>query len=574
VVKARVVVFKGAGRQSTQESVDYLEREGVDQHGNRGQLYGATTDLADGDAFAKRSANDRHQFRFIVSPEDGVAINDLKSYTRELMAQMERDLGTRLDWVAVDHWDTDDPHTHILLRGKDQDGKDLVIARDYISHGMRLRAVEIATDWLGQRTELEIRTSLTREVKQERWTSLDRSIQELVRDGVADLRRPPRDSHGRFRHSLLIGRLDRLVEMGLATKIERGVWAVAPRAETTLRAMGERGDIIRKMQRAFSAADRDYVIFDPARTGGRVTGRVAAKGLVDELHERGYLVVDGVDGRAHYVELPPNADLGNFPAGSVVTVRAGADPRPADRAIAAVAEDGVYRTDRHLAQVLASERNPEAFVQAHERRLEALRRVGITERVQEGVWRVPLDLVERGRAYDAKRAQGALVDVRSELSIRKQTKAIGVTWLDRQLVGGAEALAPKGFGADVRQMLAEREMFLVEQGMAERRGQRVVFMRDLLANLRARDVEQAARAIATETGLLHRPVTDGQPVSGVYNRSISLVSGRFAVLEDGVGFSLVPWRPFIEKRLGQSLSAVVRGEHASWDLGRQRGVGI
>lgn len=265
MVKARVVVFKGAGRQSTQESVDYLEREGVDQHGNRGQLYDATTDLADGDAFAKRSANDRHQFRFIVSPEDGVAIADLRSYTRELMAQMERDLGTRLDWVAVDHWDTDDPHTHILLRGKDQDGKDLVIARDYISHGMRLRAAEIATDWLGQRTELEIRESLAREVKQERWTSLDRNIQELVRDGVADLRRPSRDSPGRFRHPLLIGRLDRLVEMGLATKVEPGVWAVSSRAEPTLRTMGERGDIIRKMQRAFSVADRDYVIFDATR---------------------------------------------------------------------------------------------------------------------------------------------------------------------------------------------------------------------------------------------------------------------------------------------------------------------
>jgi hypothetical protein len=123
-------------------------------------------------------------------------------------------------------------------------------------------------------------------------------------------------------------------------------------------------------------------------------------------------------------------------------------------------------------------------------------------------------------------------------------------------------------------MLAEREKFLVEHGLAERRGQRVFFMRDLLANLRARDVEQAARAIATETGLIHRPVTDEQPVSGVYSRSIALVSGRFAILEDGVGFSLVPWRPFIEKRLGQSLSAIVRGEHASWDLGRQRGVGI
>jgi hypothetical protein len=336
--------------------------------------------------------------------------------------------------------------------------------------------------------------------------------------------------------------------------------------------MGERGDIIRTTQRAFSARDREYIIFDPTRPTGRVTGRVAAKGLVDELHERGYLIVDGIDGRAHYVALPANADLAAFPQGSVVTVRAGADARPADHTIAAVSEGGIYRADQHLAQARAHERNPEAFVQAHVRRLESLRRDGIVERVEEGVWSVPPDLIERGRDYDVRRTQGALVDLRSELSITQQVRAIGVTWLDRQLVGRPEALAPKGFGAEVRQTLADREMFLVEQGFAQRRGQRVVLMRDLLASLRARDVEQAARVIETDSGLVYRPITDGQTVSGVYKQSVALVSGRFAMLEDGVGFSLVPWRPFVDKRIGQSMSAVVHGEHASWELGRQRGI--
>ena len=570
LVKSRLVVFNGRGRQSTADHEDYVEREGVDRDGGRGQLYGASTDHADGDAFAERCAEDRHQFRFIVSPEDATQIDDLKTYTRELMAQMERDLGTRLDWVAVNHWDTDNPHTHILLRGKDQNGRDLVIARDYLSHGMRLRAAEIATQWLGPRTELEIRESLTREVQQERWTSLDRNIQQRLRDGIADLRQQPRDTQDRFRHTLLVGRLDRLVEMGLAGKVEPGVWTVAPQAEATLRAMGERGDIIRTMQHAFSARDRDHVIFDPTRPDSRVTGRVATKGLVDELHERGYLIIDGVDGRAHYVALPANVDLAGFPVGSVVTVRAGVDARPADRTIAAVAQGGIYRADQHLAHARTHERNPEAFVQAHVRRLESLRRVGIVERVEEGVWRVPPDFVERGRTFDAKRTQGPVMDLRSELSIHQQVRAMGVTWLDRQLVGMPEALALKGFGVEVRQTLAKREMFLVEQGFAERRGQRVILMGDLLATLRARDIEQAARAIEAESGLAHRPTADGQTVSGVYKRSVSLVSGRFAMLEDGVGFSLVPWRPFIDKRVGQSMTAVVRGEYASWEVGRRQ----
>lgn len=573
VIKARLVVFQGRGRQSTEDAEDYIEREGVDRDGGRGQPYGALTDHADGDAFAQRCAEDRHQFRFIVSPEDATQIDDLNAYTRELMAQMERDLGTRLDWVAVNHWDTDDPHTHILLRGKDQSRRDLVIAREYISHGMRLRAAEIATQWLGPRTELEIRESLTREVRQERWTSLDRSIQhEHLRNGVADLRLQPSGKSDRFRHTLLIGRLDRLVDMGLATKMEPGVWTVAPQAEATLRAMGERGDIIRTMQRAFSVRDREQAIFDPTRSGSRVTGRLVAKGLADELHERGYLIVDGVDGRAHYVALPANSDLAAFPQGSVVTVRGGADARPADCTIAEVVEGGIYRVDQHLAHARTRERNPEAFVQAHVRRLESLRRAGIVERVEEGVWRVPPDLVEQGRAFDARRTPGALVDLRSDLSVTQQVRAIGVTWLDRQLVGAPEVLAPKGFGAEVRQALAERETFLVEQGFAERRGQRVVLMRDLLATLRARDLEQAAHSIEADSGLVYRPAADGRTVSGVYTRSVALVSGRFAMLEEGVGFSLVPWRPLIDKRVGRSVSAIVRGGLVSWHVGRQRDV--
>src|SRR5579862_6036728 len=129
VIKSRIVVFQGRGRQSTRDHKRYLEREGVDRQGGPGQLYDASTDQADGDAFAERTAQDRHQFRFIVSPEDARMIDDLKSYTRELLKEMERDLRMGLDWVAVDHWDTDNPHTHILLRGKHERGEDLVLAR-------------------------------------------------------------------------------------------------------------------------------------------------------------------------------------------------------------------------------------------------------------------------------------------------------------------------------------------------------------------------------------------------------------------------------------------------------------
>jgi type IV secretory pathway VirD2 relaxase len=577
IIKTRLVVAKRSSPRSTARHLRYIERDGVTREGGPGRVYGPAKDDVDAKAFEERVRDDRHQFRFIVSPEDAVEIGDLKAFTRELMAQVERDLGTRLDWVAVDHWDTEHPHTHIVLRGADESGRDLIIAREYISRGMRLRSSELATEWLGERTDREIRAALNREVNQERWTSLDREIQGQAQEGAIDLRADAIDVEGRHRRALLIGRLDRLADMGLAEKAEPGVWQLHPDVEPTLRAMGERGDIIRTMQRAFTREQREYVIVNPVRMPAPIVGRIAAKGLADELNDRAYLIVDGIDGRAHYAALATSVDSADLPVGGIVEVRGASDPRAADRTIAAVADQGLYKTSTHLALAKADARtdqDPEGFVEAHVRRLEALRRARIVERIAEGIWQVPDDLPERGRRYDAERADGALVELRSHLAIKQQVRAMGATWLDRQLLSGSEGLLLQSFGAQVKEALRDREVFLVEQGLAERRGQRIVLARNLLGTLRSRELQATGAAIESETGLTYRGVVDGERVAGVYRRSLMLASGRFAMLDDGMGFALVPWRPVVERRLGQSVSALVRGEHVSWEFGRKLGLSI
>ena len=173
-VKARVVKLnpqRGAarGRQFVSAGAldahpRYLERDGVTKDGAKGQVYSGERDAADGRAFLERGRDDRHQFRFIVSSEDGVELSDLRTITRDLMQQMETDLGTKLDWIAVDHHNTGHPHTHILLRGVAEDGKTLNIAGDYIAHGVRERASEIVTRELGRQSELEVTKQLEREV--------------------------------------------------------------------------------------------------------------------------------------------------------------------------------------------------------------------------------------------------------------------------------------------------------------------------------------------------------------------------------------------------------------------------
>jgi type IV secretory pathway VirD2 relaxase len=135
IVKASIVRLSGKGAAAAAAHLRYLQRDGTTRDGERGTLYGRDEDAVDAKAFQGRGAGDRHQFRFIVSPEDGDQYEDLKPLTRRLMERMEQDLGTKLDWVAVDHFNTGHPHTHILVRGKDDGGKDLVIAKDYMTRG-------------------------------------------------------------------------------------------------------------------------------------------------------------------------------------------------------------------------------------------------------------------------------------------------------------------------------------------------------------------------------------------------------------------------------------------------------
>ncbi len=576
-IKTLLVNQRNASPQSLAKHLRYIERDGTGRDGEPGRAYGPQTDEADLDAFKERAADNRHHFRFIVSPEDGAELDDLRTYTRHLGNRMEADLGTRLDWVAVDHWNTDNPHTHLIVRGRDDTGKDLIIAGDYIAHGFRHRAAELATEWLGPRTELEIQQTLQREVEQERWTSLDRTLQrEANDDGRVQIERfnEPTLQGQRL---LLIGRLQRLQRMGLADETQPGTWTVHGDAEKTLRVLGERGDIIRTLQRTMSGQPRELAVFEPGDDGRSIVGRVAGKGLADELHDRGYLVIDGVDGKAHYVALNARDELANYPSGAVVEVRGSAAVRAADKNIVALASDGLYRTDHHLAieQGRAKPgRDPQEVVAAHVRRLEALRRAGIVERVADGLWKVPNDLAERGRQFDGQRLGGVAVELKSHLPIERQARVIGATWLDQQLIGSGRGLGDLGFGAETKQAMQQRTDFLIGKGLAEKRGQRVILARNLLGTLRNLELVQAAKDIATDTGLAHLPVADGQRVAGIYRRSVMLASGRYAMLDDGMGFSLVPWQPVIEQRLGQQIAATVCGGGVSWEIGRQRGPGI
>jgi hypothetical protein len=184
IVKARYTRIVGGDLGAARAHMKYIVRDGVTREGAPGRLYDANGDDADGSAFLDRCETDPHQFRFVVSADEGTRLADLKPFIRDLLSQMERDLDTKLDWVAVDHFNTGHPHTHIVIRGRDVNGEELVMARDYVSHGVRGRAQALITLELGPETEVERVQKLFNEVGQERLTRLDRSLIAGAKDGI------------------------------------------------------------------------------------------------------------------------------------------------------------------------------------------------------------------------------------------------------------------------------------------------------------------------------------------------------------------------------------------------------
>ena len=306
IVKARYTRQRAGELGVVRAHLRYIQRDGVTRDGHPGRLYDARNDDAEAQAFLERSAHDPHQFRFIVSPEDSERLTDLKPVIRDLMQQMERDLGTKLDWIAVDHFNTGHPHTHVVVRGRDDRGQDLVMARDYIGHGIRARAQDLVTLELGPETEIERFAKLTREVVQERLTLIDRALIGRAKDNVLAITSADAADHAR--HPLRVGRLKTLERMGLAQERRPGVWQLDAELDGKLRRLGERADKIKMMQRALTEAGLDrsaagFALFDRGTRRQALVGKVVGVGFVDEITDRHYVVVDGADARVHYVEL-------------------------------------------------------------------------------------------------------------------------------------------------------------------------------------------------------------------------------------------------------------------------------
>lgn len=571
VVKTRLAALRGKGLGAARAHLHYIQRDGVTREGQPGELYGPENERVHGKDFLERSRGDRHQFRFIVSAEDGDRFDDLKPVIRRLMEQVSDDLGTKLDWVAVDHFNTGHPHTHIVLRGVDDQARDLVIAREYIAHGFRERAAEIVSLELGPRSEHEIETQLRMEIEQERLTSLDRRLigrmneEHVVAPSVADP----------LFHSLEVGRLRSLERMGLAEDRGDGRWELGEDMEATLRTMAERGDIIRQMQREMSRARLDrpeQSIFLPEN--GPLVGRVVTRGLSDEHRDRHFLVIDGVDGRAHYVNIGAASAVDPVPGGATVRIV----PRvPAVREIDRTVLEVAHANAGRYSAALHRRHDPrvsEAFAETHARRLEAMRRARVDiEREADGTWRISPEHLQQVKRFEHRLVQDRPVDVEvfSALPVDKLIDVEGASWLDRELASPSGLdFRDGGFGSEVRAAVTARRQWLVEQGLADGDGESFAMRKNALASLQRRELLRIAAGLSDELGKGFAEARHGDWIEGSVARRVGGISGSYALIEKSREFTLVPWRPVLEKQIGQQAAGIMRESGINWQFGRGR----
>ncbi|PPD54931.1 MAG: hypothetical protein CTY12_02160 [Methylotenera sp.] len=274
-----------------------------------------------------QKSGDEHMFKMIVSPEFGDKL-DLKRAVTEQMQVMEKDLGTRLEWVAVAHYNTDNPHVHIAVRGRDDQGKSLEINPDYIKLGSRQRAQEAATRQLGYRTQIDVAEGLERQVSQQRFTDIDRQLVKQAKINVSQVTFdsvPPSSESARELRVLQIRRVTELEKMGLATRVGNMRWQLSPDLESALRQVQISQDRLKtKFQHREMVSDPQAPLVNTyLKKGERVAGKVVGTGL-NEASNKPYILLEGVDGKLHFMsqsaKLEELRGSGKLKAGEFVEI--------------------------------------------------------------------------------------------------------------------------------------------------------------------------------------------------------------------------------------------------------------
>ncbi len=287
----------------------YLEREGAQIEGERGKGF----NMEEEDVSLSKTLDiwqkegDPYFFKIIVSPQEAERL-DLKDHIRRLVHRMQDDLGTTLQWAAIDHYNTDNPHSHVIIRAKNANGNILTMDRQYIKQGIRHRSQQEATQKIGIRLEDDVLRRREQVISKKRLTEIDREIFQMIDNNrrITFEGRLPRDHFQTERRLQMVGRLQFLESMGFAKKTGVLTWEISEHLEEGLRAYQLSQDIMKRSSRLMSRISEPGLplVHSPLKEGDHIVGRVIGMGLHNELHDKRFLLIEGIDGKVHYTHPP------------------------------------------------------------------------------------------------------------------------------------------------------------------------------------------------------------------------------------------------------------------------------
>lgn len=516
-------------------------KEPIEPYLDHGNLYNKTG-RADAYQFAKQAEDDKRQFRMILSPEDGAQI-DLTSFTKKLVRQMEKDLGTKLDWVAANHYNTDNPHVHLVIRGVRDDGTDLLIHPRYIQEGIRNRSVEILDRELGLRTDKDIRTEITKSIGAERYTELDRLIQSraIGNDRLTIRLKDLEIKSDPFKSTAAVGRVHVLQELGLARESRAGEFSLKEDWQKSLRKLGQRHDMYKQMSE--HGYPNVVMIDETVQLRSPVLGKVVKVGYYDELYERKYALLSGTDGKVHYVQLDALGRSPDVNAGDLLKVGSKAPEsflKPSDHNLSDFAHDNPNTpltrdefkiwaaNSRHIRSHII-----DSYTDAHMLRLGHLASKGFVKDDLQG-FVVPKDLLEKIKEYDDTvfKKSASRLDLKKLDSVRfdKTILAPGVTTLDKHTLGKADyQLVNTGFGAELNKAVRQRQQFLVQNGFGRFDKGTFIPVDRLLDRLRLNHLQHQ---ISQVPGVLpsHKLDLQIEQMQGTVLGTVEVDTGRFVLV--------------------------------------------
>lgn len=553
VVKARVVKMKGSAnaKKNLRAHVQYLVRSGVSKAGESPKFFNSEeiNTKKEISELISNWSEDRHHFRFIISPEKGHDL-DLTEYTKTVVKEFEKDLGEKLTWFGTCHYNTDEPHIHVVVRGVGKDGNTLSISKDYIRHGLRELAQKIATQSLGERNELDLKKELTPLVTTLKWTSLDRIIEGEIRQSKDSSVRLYKSSNqisevSKIYNELKLQRLQFLSKYDLSSEVTAGVWKVSLEAKEALKVHGRLATVKNLVSKHFDGQEAlsALVVHDKGEPlPNIIRGEVIGVGFKDGENSK-YLLISGFDGRNHFIEPSKFSIANKIPvkAGQIVKVYNDEKPRIADQVIKRFSDDrsGVFdeKQFEHFLRTrvqegswkLPQDLSLEDYLERFKTRISSLEETGIVKRLEDQKFLMPKDLEEQVGLIDRKlgRISYLTVEVDSHLSIKKQTKYEGATWLDDPSIKG-EISKVSSLGVKVFDAINDRDEFLKHKFPERRKSYQ---------ELESLELAKLKVGLVKKYGKEETPVS-GQKLEGVIKRYKILGTGIHSVIKTKNGFLL------------------------------------